>query len=46
MLAHRLVLTFDAVADGTDPRTVIDAVLGVVPQPRIAPGDDEHAVAA
>jgi MoxR-like ATPase len=46
VLAHRLVLTFDAVADGTDPRSVIATVLATVPQPRIAPGDDEHAVAA
>ncbi|MGL5929902.1 MAG: AAA family ATPase [Dermatophilaceae bacterium] len=37
VLAHRLVLSFDAVADGIDPRSVADAVVGAVPQPRVAP---------
>ena len=32
VLAHRLVLSFDAVAEGVDPRTVIRS-LEVVPQP-------------
>ncbi|MFI2363598.1 AAA family ATPase [Promicromonospora sp. NPDC019610] len=40
-LAHRLVLTFDASADGVDPRTVVDAVLAAVPQPRVAPAEAE-----
>ncbi|MFD1723091.1 AAA family ATPase [Amnibacterium endophyticum] len=46
VLAHRLVLGFDAVADGMDPRGVVATVLAAVPQPRIAPGDDEQAAAA
>ncbi len=46
VLAHRLVLTFDAVADGVDPRTAVEAVLQVVPQPRIASAEDPNAVAA
>ena len=46
VLSHRLVLSFDAVADGIDPRSVIARVLATVAQPRIAPGDDEAAVAA
>ena len=37
VLAHRLVLTFDAVADGVDPRAVIDTVLNSVAPPQIAP---------
>lgn len=37
VLAHRLVLTFDAVADGVDPRTVIGDVLDRVPAPQVAP---------
>ena len=37
VLSHRLVLTFDAVADGVDPRNVIDQVLESVAQPQIAP---------
>lgn len=40
VLAHRLVLTFDAVADGVDPRAVVDEVLSVVPPPQIAPRPD------
>ncbi|WP_419703568.1 AAA family ATPase [Promicromonospora sp. NFX87] len=43
-LAHRLVLTFDAAADGVDPRTVVDAVLAAVPQPRVAPAEEEVVV--
>ena len=46
VLAHRLVLTFDAVADGVDPRTAVEAVLAAVPQPRIASSEDPSAVAA
>ncbi|MGL5852576.1 MAG: hypothetical protein ACRCZD_17495, partial [Phycicoccus sp.] len=41
VLAHRLVLSFDAVADGIDPRSVADAVVGAVPQPRVAPSQVE-----
>lgn len=37
VLAHRLVLTFDAVADGVDPRAVVAQVVNVVAAPRIAP---------
>ncbi|MHC9294939.1 AAA family ATPase [Mycobacterium sp. LTG2003] len=37
VLAHRLVLTFDAVADGVDPRQVIAEVIDRVPVPQIAP---------
>ncbi len=37
VLSHRLVLSFDAVADGVDPRSVSAAVLAAVPQPLVAP---------
>ena len=40
VLSHRLVLTFDAVADGIDPRHTIDYLLSVIPQPQIAPHQD------
>ena len=33
VIAHRLVLSYDAVADGVEPRTVVDRVLAVVPPP-------------
>jgi MoxR-like ATPase len=45
VLAHRLVLSFDAVAEGVDPRSVIRTILEVVPRPRVAP-DEQIAVAA
>ncbi|MFE6645605.1 AAA family ATPase [Nocardioides sp. NPDC057772] len=45
ILAHRLVLTFDAEADGVDPRAVVDAVLAAVPQPRATPSDDNPETA-
>ncbi|HZB47818.1 MAG TPA: MoxR family ATPase, partial [Mycobacteriales bacterium] len=35
--AHRLVLSYDAVADGVDPRAVVGRVLAAVPAPRVAP---------
>ncbi len=37
VLAHRLVLTYDAIADGVPPRRLIERVLEVVPAPTIAP---------
>ena len=45
VLAHRLVLSFDAVAEGVDPRTVIGTILDTVPRPRVAP-DDQAMLAA
>ena len=37
VIAHRLVLSFDAVADGVSARTLVDRVLDAVPPPRVAP---------
>ncbi|MET8865865.1 MoxR family ATPase [Nonomuraea sp. NPDC004580] len=37
VMAHRLVLSFDALADGVMPRQVVDRVLAAVPLPVIAP---------
>ena len=45
VLAHRLVLSFDAVAEGLDPRTVVAQVLAAVPRPQVAP-DEQLATAA
>lgn len=42
VMAHRLVLTFDALADGVDQRAVIGSVLAAIPQPRIVPADEEQ----
>jgi MoxR-like ATPase len=37
------VLSFDAVAEGVDPRSIISSILDVVPRPRVAPEDDKIA---
>ncbi len=34
VMAHRLVLSFDAVADGVDPRAVVERVVSAIPQPQ------------
>jgi MoxR-like ATPase len=46
VLAHRLVLSFDAVADGVDPRSVVDTVLVTVPRPRVTPEEQDTEQAA
>jgi MoxR-like ATPase len=38
VLAHRLVMTYDAVADGVPPRRLIERVLHVIAPPTVAPG--------
>jgi MoxR-like ATPase len=45
VLAHRLVLSFDALADGVTPESLVHRVLSAVPVPRIAPlqSDEESA---
>lgn len=43
VMAHRLVLSFDALADGVVPRQIVDRVLAAVPMPVIAP--QQEAVA-
>jgi MoxR-like ATPase len=45
VLAHRLVLSFDAVADAVDPRTLVERVLATVPAPVVAPQQDDEEVA-
>jgi MoxR-like ATPase len=37
VIAHRLLLTFDALADGVDPRRLVEAIVAAVPQPHITP---------
>ncbi|WP_308169718.1 AAA family ATPase [Acrocarpospora catenulata] len=37
VIAHRLVLSFDALAEGVTARHVVERVLRTIPQPRIAP---------
>ncbi|AQZ70834.1 ATPase [[Actinomadura] parvosata subsp. kistnae] len=40
VMAHRLVLSFDALADGVQPRQIVDRVLAAVPLPVIAPSQE------
>ncbi|MGW4793700.1 hypothetical protein ACWEPC_14995, partial [Nonomuraea sp. NPDC004297] len=40
VMAHRLVLSFDALADGVPPRQVVDRVVAAVPLPVIAPSQE------
>jgi MoxR-like ATPase len=42
VISHRLVLSFDAVADGVAAETVVERVLEAVPPPRIAPQQDDR----
>ena len=37
VLPHRLVLSFDALADGLDPRQVTERIVAKVPQPTVTP---------
>ncbi|MQA88016.1 MAG: AAA domain-containing protein [Streptosporangiales bacterium] len=46
VVAHRLVLSFDALVDGVQAGDIVDRVLQVVPEPRIAPQQDELRVSA
>lgn len=41
VLAHRIVLSFEAVADGVDPRGVVASILAAVPMPEVAPGQHD-----
>jgi MoxR-like ATPase len=43
VLRHRILLSYDALADGTGVEAVIRRVLEQVPEPRIAPQQDEAA---
>ncbi|MEO5877897.1 MAG: MoxR family ATPase [Streptosporangiaceae bacterium] len=35
VMSHRILLTFDAVADGIDPADIVDRILACVPPPRV-----------
>ena len=36
VMSHRMLLSFDAVADGADPRAIVAEVVAAVPQPSVA----------
>ncbi|GID30786.1 AAA family ATPase [Paractinoplanes brasiliensis] len=42
VLAHRLVLSFDAVADGVQPEQVVRRIIDAVPLPVIAPQQEQN----
>jgi len=44
VMSQRLVLSFDALADGVDARTFVERVVAAVPVPRIAPREDDRVV--
>jgi len=43
VIAHRLVLSFDALADGVTARQVVDRIVEAVPQPTVARSQEEAA---
>ncbi len=43
VMSHRLLLSFDAVADGADPREIVREVIAAVPQPSVASREDPDA---
>jgi MoxR-like ATPase len=43
VLSHRLVLSFDALADGIESRQIIARVLGALPPPQVAPLEQDAA---
>ena len=36
MLRHRLVLSYEALADGVTPEDIVDRILAAVPSPELA----------
>jgi MoxR-like ATPase len=40
VMSHRLLLSFDAVADGADPRQIVRDIVAAVPQPSVASRED------
>jgi MoxR-like ATPase len=46
VLRHRLVLSYEALADGTGPDEILSRVLSTVVAPRVAPSQDATAVTA
>jgi MoxR-like ATPase len=43
IVAHRLVLSFDALADGVQPGSIVDRITAAMPLPRVAPRHDVPA---
>jgi MoxR-like ATPase len=46
VMAHRLVPSFDALADGVPAASIIERVVQAIPVPKVAPGDGEEGRAA
>ena len=43
VMSHRMLLSFDAVADGADPRAIVREVVAAVPQPHVATREQPDA---
>ncbi len=41
VMSHRMLLSFDAVADGADPRRIVQEILTKVPQPSLASREEQ-----
>jgi MoxR-like ATPase len=46
VMSHRMMLSFDAIADGVDPRAVVREIVAAVPQPAVASREEPDAGAA
>ncbi len=46
VLPHRLVMSYEALADGISPQTIVDQVLAGTPQPVVTPGQVAGAYAS
>jgi MoxR-like ATPase len=46
VIAHRLVLTLDALVDGVEAREVVAAIVARTPEPRVAPAQGDAPTAA
>jgi MoxR-like ATPase len=45
VLRHRLVLSYEALAEGVDAETIVSRVMGTVVAPRVSPAQDDARVA-
>ena len=46
VLRHRLLLSYEALADGVDAEQVVNRILSTVPAPRVAPSQDNAQIQA
>ncbi len=44
VLRHRVLLTYEAIADGVDAETVVQRIVSTIPAPRVSPAQDGSTV--